>query len=202
MLVNCCKESNCRIEIASTGEVCCDIHLLAQEERQRYYQYKNKNAADLFLLGRTLLRRGLSEYYSFPFDIKIEIGSGGKPFLAGQDVPYFSISHSHEKAVVAFAEKPVGVDVEKIVEHSRETLLAMGQKVFSDNEMSLLRNAANVQECFTRMWVIKEAYVKATGKGLAYSSVVDLSAADTVEGYGCFAECISDDYFLSVAVKL
>jgi phosphopantetheine--protein transferase-like protein len=112
-----------------------------------------------------------------------------------------------------FAEKPVGVDIEKFVKHSRETLLAMGEKVFSSKEMLILENAANVRECFTKMWVIKEAFVKAVGNGLAYSSGIDLSAAmekivnsmgaaTAIDGYKCFIERIFDDYFLSVTVKL
>jgi 4'-phosphopantetheinyl transferase len=223
--------SSCKIKIASTSEICCDISLLPQQEQQRYQKYKNKNAAELFLLGRTLLRHGLSEYYSLPFDVDIEIDDNGKPYIPpkGKTPPYFSVSHSHEKAVVVFAQKPVGVDIEKIVTHSRETLLAMGQKVFSDNEMLLLEsvtyapnaeNTPSVQEYFTKMWVIKEAFVKATGAGLAYSSEIDLSAIKgykcflervlpsfnenfdyIVKGYKCFLESISDDYFLSVTVK-
>ncbi|MDR2556929.1 MAG: 4'-phosphopantetheinyl transferase superfamily protein, partial [Bacteroidales bacterium] len=40
----------------------------------------------------------------------------------------------------------------------------MGQKIFSSKEMLILENAENIRECFTKMWVIKEAFVKAMGR--------------------------------------
>ncbi|MDR0620041.1 MAG: 4'-phosphopantetheinyl transferase superfamily protein [Bacteroidales bacterium] len=196
------KFGNPYLKIASVNEIPEDgINLLSQYERQRYHRYKNKNAADLFMLGRILLRKILSENYSLPFDTGIEIDTNGKPYIPHSSL-YFNISHSNERAVVVFAEKPVGVDIEKLVEHAGETLLAMGKKVFSSKEMLLLENAANIQECFTKMWTIKESFVKMAGAGLAYSSEIDISAIDTSDKYKCFTERTSDDYFLSVTVKL
>jgi phosphopantetheinyl transferase len=217
---------NLYLRVASISETLAkDVNFLPQQEQQRYRQYKNRNAADLFLLGRILLRRILYEKYMFPFDVDIKIDANGKPYIPQKSSPYFNISHSNEKVAIAFAEKPIGVDMEKFVKHSRETLLAMGQKVFSSKEMLLLENAANIQECFTTLWVITEAFVKATGRGLAYSSEIDLSGiyavggsvsvggvdgfgdivdvgANIINEYRCFTERISNDYFLSVTVEL
>jgi 4'-phosphopantetheinyl transferase len=196
------KFGNPYLKIASISEIHAEsIDLLPQREQQRYHQYKNKNAAGLFLLGRIFLREILSDNYSLPFDVDIEIDTNGKPYIPHSSL-YFNISHSGEKTAVVFAEKPVGVDIEKLVKHSRETLLAMGQKVFSPKEMLLLENAVNIQECFTKMWTIKESFVKMTGIGLAYSSEIDISATDASNEYKCFTKRIFDNYFLSVTVKL
>ncbi|MDR2556928.1 MAG: hypothetical protein LBC49_04365 [Bacteroidales bacterium] len=99
------------LKVASVNEIPPgSVNLLPPEEQQRYGQYKNKNAADLFLLGRILLRNILSENYLLPFDVDIKTDTDGKPYIA-QQPPYFSISHSNEKAAVVFAEKPVGIDI-------------------------------------------------------------------------------------------
>ncbi len=206
------------------------VDILPQIERERYCGYSNRNAADLFLLGRILLRKELLAIHSLPFDVEIKIDNNGKPFLNGnsqhgsqydsrQDLqhcsrralPNFSISHSKEKVAVAIADVPVGIDIQKCVDRDKETLLAMGEKVFSQQEMAMLRNAATerLQECFTQMWAIKESYVKMLGTGLANATDIDISAiinsahstVNVSESIACYYTCLDGDYYLSIITK-
>ncbi|MDR1739322.1 MAG: 4'-phosphopantetheinyl transferase superfamily protein [Bacteroidales bacterium] len=190
------------------------VDVLPQIERERYYSYGNRNAADLFLLGRILLRKELLAAHSLPFDVEIKTDSNGKPCLQ-HELPHFSISHSKEKVAVAIADFPVGIDIQKLVAKSRETLLAMGRKVFSPQEMAMLQDAGNPQECFTKLWVAKESYVKMLGTGLANSADIDISAIinstqpqsqlqfqPQSQPICYYHTCLPDNYFLSVIAKV
>ncbi|MDR1974800.1 MAG: 4'-phosphopantetheinyl transferase superfamily protein [Bacteroidales bacterium] len=189
--------------------------MLPPEEFIRYNSFRNKKAQNLFLIGRTLVRTELEKKYGLPYDIHFEIEQNGKPILKDSNI-FFNISHSNDYVAVAFAKTPTGIDMEKTVEMPRQTLLSMGEKVFSPKEMSMMVEWADrakdeeLQKIFTQMWTIKESFVKATGAGLAYSSLIDLieRIADEAEfyfeehKYKCSTKCFKGDYFISVTVKI
>ena len=88
----------------------------------------------------------------------------GKPFLP--DHPAICISLAHCRAMVACAldRGAVGVDVEPI-RSVRERVL---QRSFSEAERELVTHADNPDLTFTRLWTLKESYVKCIGMGLAF----------------------------------
>jgi 4'-phosphopantetheinyl transferase len=88
----------------------------------------------------------------------------GRPVVAGG--PEFSFSHSRTRAVVAVRERGViGVDVEE----RREIADALGiaRHVAQEEEIQRLRSEEDQSDAFLRLWVGKEAVVKATGQGIS-----------------------------------
>ena len=85
-------------------------------------------------------------------------GEFGKPYLRSGEV-YFNLSHCGEVNVCVVAEDEVGVDVQKICWKPRVLKHACNTA-----EAAEIRTA----EEFTRMWVLKESFVKCDGRGLAY----------------------------------
>jgi 4'-phosphopantetheinyl transferase len=77
-----------------------------------------------------------------------------KPYINGLADFHFNISHSGEYIVCAISNKPVGVDIEKISKYN----LKIAEKYFTKDEIEY--------NDFFKIWVHKESFVKAVGKGL------------------------------------
>lgn len=86
-------------------------HLSADEVR-RYSAYRHSSDAELFLLGRSLLRILLAALSGLsPAELRIDSGLYGKPSCP--DGPEFNVSHSADLVLIAIHPSfAVGVDVE------------------------------------------------------------------------------------------
>lgn len=74
---------------------------------------------------------------------------------------HISISHTEGYAACAIAREPVGIDVER--EHTFSK--AAAKRIFSPQE-ELLRESANADELLSRIWTVKESFLKMTGEGI------------------------------------
>jgi 4'-phosphopantetheinyl transferase len=94
---------------------------------------------------------------------QVERTQRGKPFVPGSEVR-FNLSHSGELTVCAFARgREVGIDVE--LESRKTEPLRLAERFFAPDEAEAVRRDG--REAFFRIWVRKEAYVKALGLGIA-----------------------------------
>ncbi len=112
-----------------------------------------------WLLGG-LLRRS-------PRALRFSRTAYGKPQLEETRLQ-FNLSHSGDRLVVAAAwDRPLGVDVERLRPVPRMTALA--RRCFAPPELEAWQGlpAAARQRAFFRFWTLKEAFVKADGRGLA-----------------------------------
>lgn len=120
-----------------------------------------------FVVARGMLRGLLSGFTGdAPGKLRFRYGSSGKPSLADHGL-HFNVSHSAELGLFAFApDRSVGVDVEN--ERPVRRLLDVAQRFLSDDEVRSL--AATPPEkrdaTFLKSWVIREARLKADGKGI------------------------------------
>lgn len=87
-------------------------------------------------------------------------GAHGKPFLPGRDI-HFSLSHTENAVFCAFSERPVGMDAQRRTP-CRERV---AERCFTERERAWM--AAEPEERFTRLWAMKEAYLKRGGFGLS-----------------------------------
>lgn len=102
---------------------------------------------------------------------KITVNEFGKP--EADNGLHFNISHSGEYVLFALSDKKIGCDIEKFRNIDPEKL---GKIVFCDNEMSLIKNSADKQQCFFDLWTRKESLLKCIGKGFHQNSKsVDVS---------------------------
>ncbi len=146
-----------RVFIADISQLNSDISLykdcVSKYRYEKAISYKNpKNK--LTGIGAELL---LSQYLGRVPEYKID--EFGKP--CGEKVE-FNFSHSGNIAVCAVSDNPVGVDVEKI----RDIDINIAKKKFSTKEYDFITNSTDPTNSFFEIWVKKESYVKALGKGL------------------------------------
>jgi 4'-phosphopantetheinyl transferase len=120
-----------------------------------------------FIVARGILRFLLSGFTGTDATkLRFTYGTSGKPSLADHDI-HFNVSHSAELGVFAFApDRSVGVDVEN--ERPVRRLLDVAQRFMSEDEMRSLAATAPAERdvAFLRAWVVREARLKAEGKGV------------------------------------
>ena len=90
---------------------------------------------------------------------EIKKGPHGKPYFPGTDI-HFNKSHSGDFKVLAIAETPVGVDIEKV----RKADLRVAKR-FCENEYNYITQKDS-EHRFFEVWTKKEAYLKYKGTGL------------------------------------
>lgn len=115
------------------------------------------------------LRMVLAETLDQPADnIRIEKSAYGKPYLADYPDMAFNLSHSGNNLLIAVGRDcRLGVDLE--ICKPRTNLSALVGKCFAEEEAAYWNNLPEVEKipAFYRFWTRKEAFVKATGRGIA-----------------------------------
>ncbi len=107
-----------------------------------------------------------------PADWRFVTTANGKPVLdEGTSSPLaFNLSHTRGCVAVAVTTGlPVGIDVEAL--DRRPDVDAVAERFFAPDEARWLGRASGTErhERFFRLWTLKEAYLKATGEGIARS---------------------------------
>jgi 4'-phosphopantetheinyl transferase len=145
--------------------------VLTESERLRAAAFVLERDRRAFVATRGALRRLLSAYLGgpAPSEIRLAIGAHGKPHLVDNAVR-FNVSHSGTLALLAFSRtREVGIDVER--HRPIANVQALASDVFSAAELDALArvgcDAQSQREAFFRCWSRKEAFIKATGLGLA-----------------------------------
>lgn len=98
-------------------------------------------------------------------------GPHGRPAVAGATGLHFNLSHTGDLALFAFADTPIGADVET---EQPESVVAEVARMLHPLETAEL-DALPLAErplAFARCWTRKEAYLKGTGTGLSESPAV------------------------------
>lgn len=145
---------------------------LSEDERARLARFASQADAELYLVAHALTRSVLARYLDAqPAQLSFESGERGRPELAGPERATglrFNLSHTRGLAACGVSlHAAIGVDVEHL---SRKVELdAVGKRVLSVRERAgLVALTGDAQrQRFFDLWTLKEAYVKATGKGLA-----------------------------------
>ena len=141
---------------------------LPDEDRQHAASYTHEGARRRFVVARTALRRLLGERLDTPpGDVPIAYGPHGKPTLADAAGPHFNVAHSGEWAVIALADQPVGVDVERFRPMASAARLA--ERWFHPSERRRIAASADALREFFAVWVAKEAALKLVGLGVGES---------------------------------
>ncbi len=146
--------------------------LLDVEEQDHAARLRTAELRRRFIVRRARLRQILALYAAeSPDALRFDRGPHGKPRLAGSqgnDRIEFSASHSVDWALVAIAAgRPVGVDIEQV--RPIDDMLGLARQYFAPAENETLANlpARERLEVFFRLWVCKEAVLKALGMGIS-----------------------------------
>ena len=141
-------------------------------------------------VGRLLLARLFREETGRELP-EIRIAEGGKPYFPNCPLE-FSISHTRSHAFCALAPGPIGIDAE---EKDRQVNLKLAEKILSPSERVRFDAAPDKQAALLKLWVLKEASVKLTGRGLrGFPNHTDFDPDDPriAEIDGCYVAVLTD----------
>ncbi len=125
--------------------------------------------------------------------------SHGKPYLQSHPAIKVNLSHCKGLAVCAVGGNALGVDCEGI----RRLREGVVRRVCTEEETAFLRDSANPDLDFTRLWTLKESFVKAVGRGVSYPMKNAAFAFDNggiytnVKGAAFWQYVIADRYIIS-----
>ena len=148
------------------------LALLSADEQSRAERFHAAADRASYVYGHAALRVLLETHLErslgrAPFAVR----EHGKPYVIGSDVG-FSFSRSGSQAAVAIIEHgEIGVDLEAIATDDSDVEIARAD--YSENERSWIAQSHDRDDRrrrFYRLWVIREAFAKATGEGLGRES--------------------------------
>ena len=143
--------------------------MLDQAEQNHASAIKNERFQHRFVEIRAKLRMVLGEAVnSAPGKLRIDKAKYGKPYLVDYPALDFNLSHTANRMVVAIGHHcDLGVDIEQC--KPRKTLEALVDKCFAEEEKAYWQQLRQSQQVkvFYQFWTRKEAFVKATGRGIA-----------------------------------
>ncbi|HYX13781.1 MAG TPA: 4'-phosphopantetheinyl transferase HetI [Nostoc sp.] len=185
---------------------------LSSDETARAERFYFQEHRQRFIAGRGILRTILGRYLGIqPSQVQFNYQQRGKPVLADTFADSglaFNLSHSQGLGLFAVnCTRPIGVDLEYI--RPMSDLEALAKRFFLPREYEMLRSlsANQQQEVFFRYWTCKEAYLKATGDGLAQLEQIEVSLTPTepaklqrTEDWSLFELIPANNYVAAVAV--
>jgi 4'-phosphopantetheinyl transferase len=145
---------------------------LSLDEIERVARFQSEAARSRFVLTRGWLRvilaRGLS---ATPERLTFSYGTNGKPALAEEwrrSELSFNVSHSEDYALIGLTTgRAIGVDIEQV--RPMPDFAAIASGYFSAIEMRAIAALPEADRLrgFFKCWTRKEAFMKATGDGMA-----------------------------------
>ncbi len=145
-----------------------------KKEMQKYFPeqslqkilQKSAYGSQSSMLGEVIVRKRVADKFKInSANIELKHTEHGKPYIDLFPDFHFNISHSKEWVIVAFSNKEVGIDIEKI----KPIKLTVAERFFSHQEyMDLInKNESKQINYFFDLWTAKESFVKAIGSGIA-----------------------------------
>lgn len=146
------------------------LHMLSPAERAQHERFRFDDDRHTYLVAHALVRSVLAGVLDVaPAAVELAAGEHGKPELKDPAHAHVRFNLSHTRGMVACAialRDDVGVDVEQI--DRKLEIDSLARSVLSEDERAALAPLVDRarRERFFRHWTLKEAYVKATGRGI------------------------------------
>ncbi len=142
---------------------------LSEGELTRADRFRFQEQRDRFVLRRGLLRAVLARYVDTePAALQFCLGPHGKPELAGTDgrVRFNTSSSGDVAAIAVTCEREVGVDLERVrCDPGIEQIIESFFSLCEASHLWPVQGERRTHEFF-QYWTLKEAFLKATGRGL------------------------------------
>ncbi|MBR3855294.1 MAG: 4'-phosphopantetheinyl transferase superfamily protein [Bacteroidaceae bacterium] len=135
---------------------------LSEERRRKLLQLRNENERRASAAGYLLLCRCLQQKYGIDELPIMEYGQYGKPRIVGHENVHFNISHCRCAVICAVSDSPIGVDIETTDRYSPR----LAEYTMNSDELQQIQESENPAVEFTRLWTMKEAFLKMTGRGI------------------------------------
>jgi len=148
-----------------SGALCA---MLSTPERERAARLRRNVDRDAFIAAHAGLRKLLARELGMqPAALAFSRGPDGKPQLRADSALHFNLSYRQGWAMCAIGPVPVGVDIERCVALNEwPQLLAQVATVAERDAFEGLPESRR-EAAFFRLWVRKEAWLKALGIGLS-----------------------------------
>ncbi|KAF5195876.1 4'-phosphopantetheinyl transferase superfamily [Thalictrum thalictroides] len=157
------------------------LNLLSPCEKENVLSIRGEYLQKRALLARTLVRTTLAKYTNpliNPSLLKFRKNTFGKPEVEWQcdkswDPPALHFNISHTSSLIACGvtvDMPIGIDVEEKQRKTNNSLSSLAQRYFSLHEIEYLHGLSDPEiqrQEFIKLWTLKEAYVKALGRGFS-----------------------------------
>lgn len=186
--------------------------VLSAEEKKRAYRFHFEKDTNRFIIRRALLKILLAAYQGQGCqtqEIRFATGINGKPHLAENTGLHFNLSHSDSHALIALSREQLGVDIELV--RPDFDFGSIAEVLFSKTELEFLAVSVNPVKDFFTIWTRKEAFVKATGRGLNAHlqllscldgvQLVNPMLTDVTEDWNIHTTMLPAGYLLSVATQ-
>ncbi len=146
--------------------------VLSADELARVPRFRFESGRRSFVVTRAFVRSVLSRYAEHaPEYWRFASDAHGRPYLlngscAMADVR-FNLSHTDGLIICAVSRGEIGVDTENF--RNRSVSEAVAERCFTATELAALHAlpAPGQRAAFFHYWTLKEAYVKAKGRGLS-----------------------------------
>ncbi|XP_021844673.1 uncharacterized protein [Spinacia oleracea] len=158
------------------------LEILSPCEKQNVLSFCDSELRKKALLARALVRTTIARYqtnsYVDPRSLKFKKNSYGKPEVDWQQVPdvswpplHFNLSHTSSLIACGITTySPIGIDVEDKKRTIKNDVMSFARRFFSPHEVEHLANILDPEiqrQEFIKLWTLKEAYVKALGRGFS-----------------------------------
>ncbi|KAI5586001.1 hypothetical protein POPTR_006G211300v4 [Populus trichocarpa] len=159
------------------------MELLSPCEKENVLSMRGEQLQKSALLARTLVRTTIARYQINnrvvdPRSLKFKRNVHGKPELEwesdGGQCPsplHFNISHTSSLiACGVTVNSSIGIDIEEKQRKIKNNILAFARRYFSLHEvehLSAISDSEVQRQEFVKLWTLKEAYVKALGRGFS-----------------------------------
>ncbi|CAK7341855.1 unnamed protein product [Dovyalis caffra] len=159
------------------------MELLSPCEKENVLSMRGDQLQKRALLARTLVRTTIARYQINnhvvdPRSLKFKRNVHGKPQLEwesddGQCPSPLHFNISHTSSLIACGvtvNSPIGIDVEEKQRKIKNDILAFARRYFSLHEvehLSAISDSEVQRQEFVKLWTLKEAYVKALGRGFS-----------------------------------
>jgi 4'-phosphopantetheinyl transferase len=139
--------------------------ILDADEHSRAATFRRTDDRDRYIASHVAFREVVGAVlHKLPADVRWSMGRNHKPQVAGSTLGV-NLSHSGDRAAVALAwGREVGVDIEQVCAVDELELAAVA--LSPAEQRALLDYQDGRRDAFYRVWVGKEALVKARGDGL------------------------------------
>ncbi|XP_017254512.1 uncharacterized protein LOC108224409 isoform X1 [Daucus carota subsp. sativus] len=159
------------------------LEFLPKSEKERVFSMRGDELQKGALLARALVRTTIARYQTnqvSPRSLKFRKNIHGKPEVDWQQIEdwhpqqlHFNISHTESLVACGVTtHNPIGIDIEEKERKIKHSISSFAKRYFSQQEVQLLSSISDPEiqrQEFIKLWTLKEAYVKALGRGFSGS---------------------------------
>lgn len=169
-------------EVKDTSLLNQCLEVLSPCEKENVLRMRGEELQKRALLARALVRTTIARYQInsrvSPRSLKFTKNAHGKPEVllehsSDWESPPLQFNLSHTNSLIACGVtvgSPIGIDVEEKQRKTKHSILSLAGRYFTQYEVEVLAAISDPEiQCqeFIKLWTLKEAYVKALGRGFS-----------------------------------